>query len=300
MHTGLNVYEENSGDSLFITNSLLVSYKWSQKRFTSCANLIFFVTFIKLYPIHIQKNIYCGWIEIKESPKYPNTNFNTGDLPKTTFSFHSNDTKRNPWVTLCLHCPINDSAVIYLWPFTLQLCYKPLGILLRAKLRVKRFKYQVMMHCKNFITLTLLDIGLKIFSGRGWKNRNFLHLPLIFLRTIQSSFPGIWEYIYHVKWGAERKLGTHPKTHCEYSCCNRNFQIFLTSDLHQLADDANEKDNLHVYFLFRLLIQTNFPLSQLFSQIKAKALQKKLLQSNFQENWNLKLGRIKRANSVDS
>ena len=70
--------------------------------------------------------------------------------------------------------------------------------------------------------------------------------------------------------------------------------------MHQLADDANENDNLHVYFLFRLLIQAAFPLSQLFSQTKAEALQKKLLQSNFQENWNLRLGRIKRANSVDS
>ena len=68
------------------------------------------------------------------------------------------------------------------------------------------------------------------------------------------------------------------------TCCNRNFQIFLISHLHQLADDANENDNLHVYFLFRLLIQAAFPLSQLFSQTKAEALQKKLLQSNFQEN----------------
>ena len=31
-------------------------------------------------------------------------------MPKATFSFHSNDTKSNPWVTLCLHCPINDSC----------------------------------------------------------------------------------------------------------------------------------------------------------------------------------------------
>ena len=70
MRTGLNVYKENSGDSRFISNSLLVSYKWSQTRFTSCTNLIFFVTFIKLFPIQIQKNIYCWWIIIKENPKY--------------------------------------------------------------------------------------------------------------------------------------------------------------------------------------------------------------------------------------
>ena len=107
MHTGLNVYKENSGDSLFITNSLLGSYKWSQTRFTSCTNLTFFVTFIKRCPIHIKKNISCGWIEIKESPKYPSTNFNSGDLPKKTFSFHSNDTKRNPWVTFVMFTLLN-------------------------------------------------------------------------------------------------------------------------------------------------------------------------------------------------
>ena len=28
-----------------------------------------------------------------------------------------------------------------------------------------------------------------------------------------------------------------------HSCCNKNFQILLTSDLHQLADDANENHN---------------------------------------------------------
>ena len=31
LHTGLNVYRENSGGSRFITHSLLVLYKWSQK-----------------------------------------------------------------------------------------------------------------------------------------------------------------------------------------------------------------------------------------------------------------------------
>ena len=35
---------------------------------------------------------------------------NIGDSPKTTFRYYSNDTKRNPWVMLCSHCPINDSS----------------------------------------------------------------------------------------------------------------------------------------------------------------------------------------------
>ena len=58
MHTGLNVYKESSEDSPFITNSVLASYKWPQTRFTSCANLIFFVTFIKLGRLRIQKKTY--------------------------------------------------------------------------------------------------------------------------------------------------------------------------------------------------------------------------------------------------
>ena len=38
----------------------------------------------------------------------------------------------NPWAMLCSHCPINDLSAIYTIPFILQLCYKPLGILLRV------------------------------------------------------------------------------------------------------------------------------------------------------------------------
>ena len=35
---------------------------------------------------------------------------NIGDLSVRSFWYHSNDTKRNPWVMLCSHCPINDSS----------------------------------------------------------------------------------------------------------------------------------------------------------------------------------------------
>ena len=45
----------------------------------------------------------------KERPKY-NVYDCIGDLSKLTFWYHNNDTKRNPWVMLCSHCPINDSS----------------------------------------------------------------------------------------------------------------------------------------------------------------------------------------------
>ena len=110
LHTSLNVYRESSGGSRFVTHSLLVLRKWSQTRSTSCTNLIFPLNnFYQSVPILIQNNIHCWWIEIKKSSKYK-LNDNIGDLSKTTFWYHSNDTKRNPWVMSFSHCPINDSS----------------------------------------------------------------------------------------------------------------------------------------------------------------------------------------------
>ena len=152
--------------------------EWSKAISTSCSNWNFPVTFIKLCPITIQNNMHWWWIEINEIPKYKFYG-NIGGLSKTTCWYHSNDTKRNSWVVLCSHFPVNDSPAIYTLPFTLRLCYKPLAYC-RGQLRVKRFIYQVMMNCKNFIKSTFLDIGPKGFSVRGQRKRNFLLPPLLF------------------------------------------------------------------------------------------------------------------------
>ena len=50
---------------------------------------------------------YALWIEIKKSPNYNNT---LGSVKITSFWYHSNDTKTNPWVMLCSNFPINDSS----------------------------------------------------------------------------------------------------------------------------------------------------------------------------------------------
>ena len=52
----------------------------------------------------IQNNMLCGWIEIDESPEYKFYD-NVGNL----YRYQSSFTKRNPWVMLCSHCPINDA-----------------------------------------------------------------------------------------------------------------------------------------------------------------------------------------------
>ena len=71
----------------------------------------------------------------------------------------------------CVHIgQLMTHPAVYTLPFTLQLCYKPLGILQRvtkSHISIKVHINQVMMYYKNFITSTLLDIGPEAFSERG-------------------------------------------------------------------------------------------------------------------------------------
>ena len=87
----------------------MVCCKWSQTRSISCTNLTYLLASIKVCLIPIQNNMHCWCIEIKENPKYKLQD-NIKHLPKTTFWYQSNDTKRNPWVMLCSHCPISNSS----------------------------------------------------------------------------------------------------------------------------------------------------------------------------------------------
>ena len=120
----------------FVTKSFSVCEGWSHTRSSSDTNLIFSFTFIKVCLMLIQNDIYCWiktttWIEIEEFPQYKFYN-NIGDLPVRSFWYHSIVTKRNPWVC-CVHiAQLMTHPAIYTIPFTLQLCYNPLGILQRV------------------------------------------------------------------------------------------------------------------------------------------------------------------------
>ena len=88
----------------------------------------------------------------------------------------------------CVHiAQLMTHLAISTLPFTLYLCYKPSGILQSV---TKSQEGHTSSHCKNFITSTLVAIGLKVFSERGYRNRSFLLPPLIFLRTIKNHFSG--------------------------------------------------------------------------------------------------------------
>ena len=183
----------------------MVCYEWSKTRSTSCTNWIFPVTFTKACPVTIQNNIHWWWIEIKEIPKYKLYG-NIVDFLKTTFWYHNNDTKRNPWVMLCSYCPIMTQPAIYTLPFTLQFWYKLLCILERV---TKSRKVYISSHDG---LQKLHNINFTWHRSRGFlrdrvKNQEFPPLPATFLKTIQNPFPRIWESIYHIKWEAGKKFG---------------------------------------------------------------------------------------------
>ena len=69
----------------------------------------------------------------------------------------------------CVHiAQLVTHPAFYTFPFTLQLCYKPLGILPRVtKSQKVHISSQVMMYCKNFTTSIGLDIGREVFSEWG-------------------------------------------------------------------------------------------------------------------------------------
>ena len=158
LHTRLNGYRESSGDSWFVTNNLLVYDTWSEARSISCTSSIFPLNLISVWPIPSQNNIHCWWIEIKKIPKYKLYD-KIGDLSKTTFWYHNNDTKKNPWVIFFSHWPINDSSGCL--PFTLQLSYKLLGILQCVN---KSRKANISSHdgMQNFLTSIFLTIGPRV------------------------------------------------------------------------------------------------------------------------------------------
>ena len=93
-------------------------------------------------PIPIQNNMHCWWIGIKKSPKHK-LNDNTGDLSKTPFDIIAM-TPRGTLGLCCVHiAQLMTHPAIYTLPLTLQLCYKPLGILQRV---TKKQKVHISSH----------------------------------------------------------------------------------------------------------------------------------------------------------
>ena len=108
----------------------MVYYEWSKARPNLCTNLIFQVTFTKVYPIPIQNNMHWWCIEIKEIP----TNFMIilGICQKQPFDIIAM-ALRGTLGLCCTHISqLMTHPAIYTLRLTLQLCYKHFGILKRV------------------------------------------------------------------------------------------------------------------------------------------------------------------------
>ena len=93
----------------------------------------------------------------------------------------------NPLIMMCSHCRINDSPSGSTLLFTLQSCYKPLGVMQRV---AKSLKVYFSIHdiLQNFPTSYLLNIGLGVPPEWGRSNRNLSFSHLILNLSSNRSF----------------------------------------------------------------------------------------------------------------
>ena len=176
LHTGLNVHRETSGGSRFVTNSLLVCYKCSKRIPSSYTSMVFPVTFTKVRPIPIQNR------------KSLNTNFILEIYQKQPFDIIA----MTPWETLGLCCvriaQLKIHLAIYTLLFTLQLCYKPLGILQRV---TKRQNVHISSHDKlqKLHNINFSGHRLRGFFREGLEKQEFPPSSVTFFKSNQKSFP---------------------------------------------------------------------------------------------------------------
>ena len=134
----------------------------------------------------------------------------------------------------CVHiAQLVTHAAVYTLPFTLQLRYKPFGILQRItksqKLHISSHDVFQKLHNIDFAwhrSWSFLRVGIEKQTISLSRINIFENNQKPFRRNLRVYKP--------LKWGAGRK------NHYWHFCCNKNFQILLRSDLHQLADDGKE------------------------------------------------------------
>ena len=120
LHTDLNAYRESSGDSRFVTNFLLVFFKWSQTSSISCTNLTYPVTFIKVCAQYLFKITYnmMNWAKGKT---YTQTLWQLEIWQKQPFDMKAM-TPRGILGLCCVHiAQLMIHPAISKLPFTLQL-----------------------------------------------------------------------------------------------------------------------------------------------------------------------------------
>ena len=84
------------------------------------------------------------------------------------------------------------------------------------------------------------------FLGEGIEKQKFSPFPINFLENNQKSFSSNLRVYTIVNEDHRRSWASHFDGWTfdfGHLCCYKIFQILVTSDLHQVADDANENHN---------------------------------------------------------
>ena len=134
----------------------------------------------------------------------------------------------------CVHiAQLVTHPAVYTLPFTLQLCYKPLGILQRV---TKSQKVHISSHdvLQKLHNINFAWHRSRRFFGEGVEKQEFSPSPIYSFECNQKSYSLNFRVDIPYWMTSREEVGIPIPVH---SCCNKNF---VTSDLHQLADDANE------------------------------------------------------------
>ena len=112
-------------------------------------------------------------------------------------------TPRGTFGLCCVHIlQLKTHSAVYTRLLTLQLCYKPLGIIRRVTTSQK-------------VQISCLDVLQKLYNTNfAWhRSRGFLrdrvakpefrHSPISYLRTIKNNFPEIWDLYIILNEGRE-------------------------------------------------------------------------------------------------
>ena len=135
----------------------------------------------------------------------------------------------------CVHiAQLMTHVAIYTLPFTLQLCYKFPGILQRVTKSQK-------VHISNHDVLQKLhNINFAWHRSRGFLREGLKKQEFSPINSFENNQrPFSWNLRVDIlcQMKSREEVGLPIPGH---SCCNKNFQILVISDFHQLADDANE------------------------------------------------------------
>ena len=138
---------------------------------------------------------------------------------------------------------------IYTLPFTLQLCYKPHGILQGV---TKSQKVHISCHdeLQKFHNINFAWNRSRDFLRERIEKQEFPLSPVTFFLKQSKTLSLEFESRYTIS--NEEQDGSwvsHTETHSRHSCGNKNFQILPISNFYRLADDANENHN-YIEFLF--------------------------------------------------